>query len=74
MPKLIDLTLPVADHFRWKVERALKAGHARGDQFQITWIGWTVHGFTHVDALPLKVPDADGAPARVIAMEEDASS
>ena len=50
MPKLIDLTLPIADHFRWKVDRTLKAEHARGDQFQITWIGWTVHGFTHVDA------------------------
>jgi len=50
IPKLIDLTLPVADHFRWKVERALKAGHARGDQFRITWIGWTVHGSPHVDA------------------------
>lgn len=51
MPRrLIDLSLPVADHFRWRVDRQLKAQHARGDQFQITWVGWTVHGFTHIDA------------------------
>ena len=50
MPRLIDLTLPVADHFRWKVERRLTAHHAQGDQFQITWIGASVHGFTHIDA------------------------
>ena len=50
MPKLIGLTLPVADHSRRKAEGALKAEHARGDRFQITWFGWTVHDFTHVDA------------------------
>ena len=26
------------------------AGHAHGSQFQMTWVGWRVHGFTHVDA------------------------
>ncbi len=56
MPHLIDLTMTVSDHFRWRVERRLKEEHARGDQFQITWLGMAVHGFTHVDAPRHMVP------------------
>jgi arylformamidase len=56
MPRLIDLTMPVADHFRWAVDRKLKGDFAKGDNFQITWIGWTVHGFTHMDAPRHMVP------------------
>jgi arylformamidase len=54
--RIIDLTMPVSDHFRWKVDRQLKEAHERGDQFQITWLGWSVHGFTHVDAPRHMVP------------------
>lgn len=50
MPGLIDLTMPIADHFRWPVERRLLADHAKGDLFQVTWFGLAVHGFTHVDS------------------------
>ena len=50
MSRIIDLTLPIADHFCWKMERRLVADHAHGSQFQVTWAGWSVHGFTHVDA------------------------
>ncbi len=57
MSHIIDLTMPVSDHFRWPVERQLKADFAQGDDFQITWVGWTVHGFTHVDAPRHMVPD-----------------
>jgi len=46
---VIDLTMPIEDHFRWKVERRHVEAFDRGDQFQITWIGWSVHGFTHID-------------------------
>jgi arylformamidase len=56
MPRIVDLTMPVADHFRWAVDRRLKGDLARGDPFQITWIGWTVHGFTHIDAPRHMVP------------------
>ena len=49
---LIDLTMPIADHFRWPVDRREK----KSDTFQATWIGWTVHGFTHVDAPRHMVP------------------
>lgn len=49
--RIIDLTTPIdAEHFRWKVDRELVASHAAGDVFQITRLGWVVHGFTHLDS------------------------
>lgn len=50
MPRIIDLSMPIEDHFRWPVERRQKGDHAKGDLFQATWLGWTVHGFTHMDS------------------------
>ena len=50
MPRIIDLSMPVVDHFRWPVERRLTSDHAKGDLFQVTWIGFAVHGFTHMDS------------------------
>jgi arylformamidase len=50
MPRIIDLSMPIEDHFRWPVERRVKGDHARGDVFQTTWIGASVHGFTHMDS------------------------
>ena len=48
--KIIDLTMPIEDHLRWPVERKLNSDFAQGDPFQVTWLGWAVHGFTHMDA------------------------
>jgi len=45
-----DLTLPIENHFRWKVDREKISSFEAGDLFQITKIGWAVHGFTHIDA------------------------
>jgi kynurenine formamidase len=50
MPRIIDLTLPIEQHFRWAVERKLKGDLASGDGFQVTWLGLPVHAFTHIDA------------------------
>jgi len=50
MSRIIDLSMPIADHFRWPVERRVAGDQARGDVFQATWLGWTVHGFTHMDS------------------------
>jgi arylformamidase len=50
MPRIIDLSMAIADHFRWPVERRLKSDHAKGDLFQVTWLGWPMHGFTHMDS------------------------
>ncbi len=57
MPTPIDLTMPIADHFRWPVERRTVADHARGDMFQVTWLGFAVHGFTHMDSPRHYFPD-----------------
>jgi arylformamidase len=57
MSSLIDLTMPIADHFRWPVERRLVKDHARGDMFQVTWQGFAVHGFTHMDSPRHYFPD-----------------
>jgi len=50
MPRIIDLSMPIDDHFRWPVERRVRGDHEHGDVFQATWLGWTVHGFTHMDS------------------------
>lgn len=51
MRRVIDLTLPVEkDHFRWPVERRLLKDFAKGHPHQVTWAGWNVHSFTHIDA------------------------
>lgn len=57
MRRIIDLTYPIEDHFRWKVERELAAAFERGDQFQITRLGFATHGFTHIDAPSHMLPD-----------------
>jgi len=57
MPRYHDLSLPIADHFRWKVERREKENHAHGNQFQVTWQGWSVHGFTHIDSPKHMLPE-----------------
>lgn len=53
----IDLTTPIRDHFRWPVERRLVGAFEAGDPFQITWVGWHVHSFTHLDAPRHMLPD-----------------
>jgi arylformamidase len=57
VPKIVDLTYPIEDHFRWKVQRELAAAFERNDDFQITRIGFPVHGFTHIDAPRHMLPD-----------------
>ena len=50
MRRIIDLSTPIVEnHFRWKVDRALKKSHESGDGVQATWAGWIMHGFTHMD-------------------------
>ncbi|MGI9508178.1 MAG: cyclase family protein [Geminicoccaceae bacterium] len=68
MPAPIDLTMPIVDHFRWPVERRLVADHAKGDLFQVTWLGAAVHGFTHMDSPRHFFPD--GKTTDDIALEQ----
>jgi kynurenine formamidase len=55
--RIVDLTRPIANHFRWPVERTLTKAHERGDLFQITRVTLGTHGFTHMDAPRHYFPD-----------------
>lgn len=57
MARIVDLTVPIEPHFRWPMERSLKSDFARGDAFQITWLGLAVHGYTHIDSPRHILPD-----------------
>lgn len=51
MRRVIDLTTPVVNnHFRWPIERRLLRDFAQGHPHQVTFAGWNVHSFTHIDA------------------------
>jgi len=50
MTKLVDLTMPLGEHFRWAFERGRKGDHRKGDVFEVDWFRTSVHGFTHMDA------------------------
>ncbi len=55
--RVIDLSMPIEDnHFRWPITRAKKGDFAAGDLFEVTSIGTTCHGFTHMDAPCHMVP------------------
>jgi arylformamidase len=48
--QVVDLTMPIAPHFRWQPEVTVKGDTSKGDPFQVTSLKTTCHGFTHVDA------------------------
>lgn len=48
--KIVDLSMPIAPHFRWPVELSIKGDIAAGDQFRVSKIAGPCHGFSHVDA------------------------
>ncbi|PID55847.1 hypothetical protein CSB45_14145 [candidate division KSB3 bacterium] len=50
MDRLIDLSMPIDTHFRWKIERRQSGDLLQGDNFQITHVCWSVHAFTHIDS------------------------
>ncbi|WP_332685286.1 cyclase family protein [Bosea sp. (in: a-proteobacteria)] len=48
--KIVDLSMPIAPHFRWPVELSIKGDIAAGDQFRVSKLAGPCHGFSHVDA------------------------
>ncbi|MBL8588204.1 MAG: cyclase family protein [Methylobacteriaceae bacterium] len=48
--RIIDLSMPIGPHFRWPTETPVKGDIAGGDQFRVTRLHATCHGFSHVDA------------------------
>lgn len=55
---IIDLSMPIRPHFRWHPEMRVKGDIAAGDQFRVSHLATTCHGFTHVDAQAHFVADA----------------
>ena len=55
--RIVDLTMPIGPHFRWKPEVQVQGDIGAGDPFRITRIATTCHGFTHVDAMAHFVAD-----------------
>jgi kynurenine formamidase len=47
---IVDLSMPIAPHFRWPVELSIKGDIAAGDQFRVSKVNGPCHGFSHVDA------------------------
>ena len=48
--RLVDLTMPIAPHFRWRTSLSVTGDIAAGDQFRVSRIDAACHGFSHVDA------------------------
>jgi arylformamidase len=48
--RIVDLSMPIGPHFRWPTETPVRGDIAGGDQFRVTRLHTTCHGFTHVDA------------------------
>ena len=67
-PKLIDLSMTIGPHFRWKPERRVIGDLGKGDTFQSTWLGCIVHGFTHIDA-PRHIDPAGATTSEALTLE-----
>jgi kynurenine formamidase len=48
--RIIDLSFPIRQHFRWTVAREERTSHVRGDNFQSSVMTLGCHAYTHVDA------------------------
>ena len=59
--KLIDLSFPIRDHWRWGYKQSLKHTLEAGDDFRASVMTLPAHAFTHVDTLLHCKPG--GAPA-----------
>lgn len=49
MKRIVDLTLPIEEHWRYGIKFSLVKSHENGDPFQITGYNLASHWFTHID-------------------------
>jgi arylformamidase len=56
--RVIDLSMPITPHFRWRTQVSVTGDIAKGDQFRVSRLDATCHGFTHVDAQAHILADA----------------
>ncbi|MGF1527057.1 MAG: cyclase family protein [Candidatus Competibacterales bacterium] len=47
--RVVDLTMPLDDHFRWQTQRRTTGPRSYNNPFQVTWLTTSVHAFTHLD-------------------------
>ena len=48
--RIVDLTIPLKEHFRWPFERGRRGDLKNGDVFEVDWFRTSVHAFTHMDS------------------------
>ncbi|MBW8270494.1 cyclase family protein [Caldovatus aquaticus] len=48
--RIVDLSMPITPHFRWRTRLSVTGDVAAGDQFRVSRLDASCHGFTHVDA------------------------
>ncbi|MFV0334384.1 MAG: cyclase family protein [Tropicimonas sp.] len=48
--KIVDLSMPIGPQFRWNPELTVTGDKSAGDQFRVSKLTTTCHGFSHVDA------------------------
>ncbi len=56
--RIIDLSMPIAPHFRWRTQLNITGDIKAGDQFRISRLDAACHGFSHVDAQAHILADA----------------
>jgi arylformamidase len=56
--RLIDLSMPIAPHFRWRTQLSVTGDIKAGDQFRVSRLDGACHGFSHVDAQAHILADA----------------
>lgn len=56
--KIVDLSMPMEAHLRWPVTIEVSGDISAGDEFRVSRLSTTCHGFTHVDAQAHFIADA----------------
>ncbi|WP_270936190.1 cyclase family protein [Falsiroseomonas oryzae] len=56
--RIVDLSMPIAPHFRWRTQVSVTGDIKAGDQFRISRLDAACHGFSHVDAQAHILADA----------------
>lgn len=56
--RLVDLSMPIAPHFRWRTQISITGDIKAGDQFRVSRLDAACHGFSHVDAQAHILPDS----------------
>jgi len=56
--RIVDLSMPIAPHFRWRTQLNIAGDIQSGDQFRISRLDAACHGFSHVDAQAHIMADA----------------